>query len=174
MVVYLKDLSFYRRQFSPCSESQNTIRVNLLGNHSTSCYYVVNLLYLHTQPINRTHRSSCYKVPLHEASITLLKPLIVQPTNIFTIDRVLRGCTKADASQRLPPPFAPYYRPLIIKHSDFREASIILLKPSIVQPTNILTIDGALRGCTKANTSQRPPPPFAPYHRPPISHTLGV
>ena len=30
------------RQFLPCSNSQNIIRVNLLGNHSTSCYYVVN------------------------------------------------------------------------------------------------------------------------------------
>jgi len=64
IVVYLKDLSPYYRWFSPYSESQNTIGVNLLGNYSTSCYYVVNLLYLHTQPIDRTHRSSCYKVPL--------------------------------------------------------------------------------------------------------------
>ena len=41
IVVYLKDLSPYYRQFSPYSESQNIIRVNLLGNHSTSYYYVV-------------------------------------------------------------------------------------------------------------------------------------
>ena len=40
-VVYLKDLSPYYRQFSPYSKSQNIIGVNLLGNHSTSCYYVV-------------------------------------------------------------------------------------------------------------------------------------
>ena len=45
MVVYLKDLSPYRRQFSPYSESQNTIRVNLLGNYSTSYYYVVDFLF---------------------------------------------------------------------------------------------------------------------------------
>ena len=44
MVVYLKDLSPYRRQFSPCSESQNTIGVNLLGNYSTSYYYVVDFV----------------------------------------------------------------------------------------------------------------------------------
>ena len=42
MVVYLKDLSPYRRWFSPCSKSQNTIRVNLLGNYSTSYYYIVD------------------------------------------------------------------------------------------------------------------------------------
>ena len=68
-VVYLRDLSPYRRQFSPYSESQNTIGVNLLGNHSTSCYYVVDLSYLYTQPIDRTHRSSYYKVPLQWGSI---------------------------------------------------------------------------------------------------------
>jgi len=43
IIVYLKDLSPYRRWFSPYSKSQNTIRVNLLGNHSTSCYYVIDL-----------------------------------------------------------------------------------------------------------------------------------
>ena len=43
--MYLKDLSPYRRQFSPYSESQNTIGVNLLGNHSTSCYYIVDFVY---------------------------------------------------------------------------------------------------------------------------------
>ena len=42
MVIYLKDLSPFRRWFSPYSKSQNTIRVNLLGNHSTSYYYIVN------------------------------------------------------------------------------------------------------------------------------------
>ena len=40
--MYLKDLSPYLRQFLPYSNSQNTIRVNLLGNHSASYYYVVN------------------------------------------------------------------------------------------------------------------------------------
>ena len=43
MVVYLKDLSPYYRWFSPYSKSQNIIGVNLLGNHSTSYCYVVNL-----------------------------------------------------------------------------------------------------------------------------------
>ena len=47
-VVYLKDLSPYCRQFSPYSKSQNTIRVNLLGNHSTSYYYVINFLFTYT------------------------------------------------------------------------------------------------------------------------------
>ena len=45
MVMYLKDLSPYHRQFSPYSESQNIIGVNLLGNHSTSYYYVVDFVY---------------------------------------------------------------------------------------------------------------------------------
>jgi len=42
--VYLKDHSPYLDSSFPCSKSQNTIRVNLLGNHSTSYYYVVNLV----------------------------------------------------------------------------------------------------------------------------------
>ena len=49
-----KDRSPYCRQFPLYSDSQNTIGVNLLGNHSTSCYYVVILLYLHTQPIKES------------------------------------------------------------------------------------------------------------------------
>ena len=40
--MYLKNLSPYYRQFSPYSKSQNTIRVNLLGNYSTSYYCIVN------------------------------------------------------------------------------------------------------------------------------------
>ena len=51
--MYLKDLSPYLRQFLPYSNSQNTIRVNLLGNPTP---LVVNtlltILYLHTQPIS--------------------------------------------------------------------------------------------------------------------------
>ena len=52
----------------PYSNSQNIIRVNLLGNHSTS--YITTLLiiyspFLYTQPINRTNRSISYKVPLY-------------------------------------------------------------------------------------------------------------
>ena len=65
MVVYLKDLSPYRRQFSPYSKSQNTIRVNLLGNHSTSCYYIVNFLFTYTpspltEPTVVTTTRFCY------------------------------------------------------------------------------------------------------------------
>ena len=41
MDVYLKDHSPYIDSSFLCSESQNTIRVNLLGNHSTSCYLVL-------------------------------------------------------------------------------------------------------------------------------------
>ena len=47
-VVYLKDHNPYSRQFSFCSKSQNTIRVNLLGNHSTSCYYIIDTLFIPT------------------------------------------------------------------------------------------------------------------------------
>ena len=58
------------RQFFPCSDSQNIIRVNLLGNYSTSCYYVIDFTYyLHTQPNNRTYCSTYYKVPLHGRGI---------------------------------------------------------------------------------------------------------
>ena len=43
--------------FTCCSESQNTIRVNLLGTHSTVQLYLSPLLsYLHTQPIAGSHR----------------------------------------------------------------------------------------------------------------------
>ena len=61
MVVYLKDLSPYRRQFSPYSESQNIIRVNLLGNHSTSYYYIVKIV------------------------LTYIPSLIIEPTVVPTI-----------------------------------------------------------------------------------------
>ena len=77
IVIYLKDLSPYRRQFSPCSKSQNTIRVNLLGNYSTSYYYIVVLSYLYTQPNNRTHRSLSYKVPLHISLDTVIAVYII-------------------------------------------------------------------------------------------------
>ena len=40
--MYLKDLSPYLNSFFYGSDSQNTIRVNLLGNHSTSRYYVID------------------------------------------------------------------------------------------------------------------------------------
>ena len=46
--MYLKDLSPYRRQFSPYSKSQNIIGVNLLGNYSTSYYYIVDFLFTYT------------------------------------------------------------------------------------------------------------------------------
>jgi len=45
--MYLKDLSPYLDSSFPYSKSQNTIRVNLLGNHSTSYYYIVNLLVIY-------------------------------------------------------------------------------------------------------------------------------
>jgi len=44
--VYLKDYSPYLDSSFPYSKSKNIIRVNLLGNHSTSYYYVVNLLFI--------------------------------------------------------------------------------------------------------------------------------
>jgi len=40
--VYLKDHSPYLDSSLLRSKSQNTIRVNLLGNHSTSYIYVIN------------------------------------------------------------------------------------------------------------------------------------
>jgi len=43
MDVYLKTYSSF-----PYSESQNIIGVNLLGNHSTSYYYIVNLFVTYT------------------------------------------------------------------------------------------------------------------------------
>ena len=66
--VYLRRTIVPTIQFSLYSNSQNIIRVNLLGNHSTS--YIITLLiiyssFLYTQPINRTHRSTSYKVPLY-------------------------------------------------------------------------------------------------------------
>ena len=66
--VYLRRTTVPTRQFSLCSNSQNIIGVNLLGNHSTS--YVTTLLiiyssFLYTQPINRTYYSIPYKVPLY-------------------------------------------------------------------------------------------------------------
>ena len=66
--MYLRRTIVPTRQFSLYSNSQNIIRVNLLGNHSTS--YITTLLiiyssFLHTQPINKTHRGISYKVPLH-------------------------------------------------------------------------------------------------------------
>ena len=62
--VYLRRTIVPTRQFSLYSDSQNIIRVNLLGNHSTSCTGYQTILYLYTQPINRTHRSISYQVPL--------------------------------------------------------------------------------------------------------------
>ena len=44
-IVYLKDYSPYLASSFLYSESQNIIGVNLLGNHSTSYYYVVNFLF---------------------------------------------------------------------------------------------------------------------------------
>ena len=68
MDMYLRRTTVPTRQFSLYSNSQNIIRVNLLGNHSTS--YVTTLLiiysfFLYTQPINRTYRSISYKVLLY-------------------------------------------------------------------------------------------------------------
>ena len=70
--VYLRRTIVPTRQFSLYSDSQNIIRVNLLGNHSTS--YITTLLiiyssFLYTQPINRTHRSISYKVPLYQVLV---------------------------------------------------------------------------------------------------------
>ena len=64
--MYLKDLSPYLRQFLPYSNSQNTIRVNLLGNPTLLVIeYVINYsipIYLAYQ---RTYCSTptrcCYK-----------------------------------------------------------------------------------------------------------------
>jgi len=46
--MYLKDRSPYLDSSSPCSESQNTIRVNLLGTYSTVNTYLK--IYLSTLP----------------------------------------------------------------------------------------------------------------------------
>ena len=43
-VMYLKDHSPYLDSSSFCNKSQNIIRVNLLGNYSTS-YYIINFLF---------------------------------------------------------------------------------------------------------------------------------
>jgi len=43
--MYLKDYSLYLDSSLLCSKSQNIIRVNLLGNHPTSYYYVINFLF---------------------------------------------------------------------------------------------------------------------------------
>jgi len=50
--VYLKDHSPYLDSSFPYSKSQNIIRVNLLGNYSTSYYLFIILLtsYLPIQP----------------------------------------------------------------------------------------------------------------------------
>ena len=45
--VYLRAHSPYLDSSFPRSESQNTIGVNLLGNHSTSCY-IVDFLFTYT------------------------------------------------------------------------------------------------------------------------------
>jgi len=48
MDVYLKDHSPYLNSSFPYSKSQNIIRVNLLGNHSTSyicTYYIIDFLF---------------------------------------------------------------------------------------------------------------------------------
>ena len=47
-VMYLKDRSPYLNSSFPCSESQNTIKVNLLGTYSTVNTYIrrVCLYYL--------------------------------------------------------------------------------------------------------------------------------
>ena len=51
--MYLKDLSPYLRQFLPYSNSQNIIRVNLLGNPTLLVVItLLTILYLYTQPIN--------------------------------------------------------------------------------------------------------------------------
>ena len=66
--VYLRRTIVPTRQFSLCSNSQNIIRVNLLGNYSTSYITMLLIIYssfLYTQPINRTYRGISYKVPLY-------------------------------------------------------------------------------------------------------------
>ena len=53
--MYLKDYSPYLDSSSLYSESQNTIGVNLLGNHSTSCVYSVWLsLPIYLTPNNKS------------------------------------------------------------------------------------------------------------------------
>ena len=44
--MYLKDHSPYLDSSFPYSKSQNTIRVNLLGNYSTGCYLLLLHYYL--------------------------------------------------------------------------------------------------------------------------------
>jgi len=50
-----------------------------------------------------------------------------------------------------------------MKPSDFREASIILLEPLVIEPTNIFTAEGASEYYAKADISRRLLPPFLPY-----------
>ena len=53
IVVYLKDLSPYLRQFLPYSDFQNIIRVNLLGKPTLLVINILlTILYLYTQPIS--------------------------------------------------------------------------------------------------------------------------
>jgi len=46
-IIYLKDYNSYLDSSFLYSKSQNIIGVNLLGNHSTSYYYIVNFLFIY-------------------------------------------------------------------------------------------------------------------------------
>jgi len=46
--MYLKDHSPYLDSSFLYSKSQNIIKVNLLGNHTTSYYYIINFLFTYT------------------------------------------------------------------------------------------------------------------------------
>ena len=105
MVVYLKDLSPYLRQFLPYSKSQNIIRVNLLGNHSTSCYIMLlTILYLYTQPINKPtivfpirfrYINPLQVLPLSRTSTQELSPLTtsllyyLRPNLVYRVNLIL-------------------------------------------------------------------------------------
>jgi len=83
--VYLKDHSPY----PDSSLFIVNLRIQLeLIYWATTPPVVITLLicsYLHTQPNNRTHRSSCYKVPLH---LTLKKVLQFKaPVLVFGTDK---------------------------------------------------------------------------------------
>jgi len=60
--MYLKGRSPYLRWFSPYSESQNTIKVNLLGTYSIVDTYLKTCLSTLPSPIYTPHSIS-YKCP---------------------------------------------------------------------------------------------------------------
>ena len=55
--MYLRTHSPYLDSYFPYSKSQNIIRVNLLGNYSTSYYYIVNFLFTYILGINSVYNT---------------------------------------------------------------------------------------------------------------------